>query len=161
MLTIGIDPGLGGALALYDGRIVRVWDMPVIAAGVKGKKIIDRGALFDLVGLLSDAAPQLAAVEQIQGVRNQSAHASCEFGKSAGYAEMSVVGNRIPLLMVTPASWKAHFRLPAAPDTKSRKDIARRKASELLPDCRHLWARVSDDGRAEAALLAVYAYQHA
>lgn len=159
MRTIGIDPGLGGAIALYDGSSVRTWDMPTLAAGAKGKRIVDRGALFDLLAMLADAAPALCAVEQISGVRRQSAHAACEFGKSAGYAEMAIVGNRLPLLMVSPKTWKDHFRISGVADDKARKDVARRKASELFPHARHLFARSMDDGRAESALLSLYAFQ--
>lgn len=158
MITVGIDPGLSGAIALYDGRDVRVWDMPTLNAGAGGKRIVDRGALFDLLSLLADAGPSLAAVEQVSGVRRQSAHTSCEFGKSAGYAEMAVVGNKIPLLMVPPRTWKDHFRISGVADDKARKDVARRKAGELLPAARTLFARSRDDGRAESVLIAMYAY---
>jgi crossover junction endodeoxyribonuclease RuvC len=157
--VIGVDPGLDGAITLYDGVGVRVWDMPTLNAGSGGKRVVDRATLFDLMSKLADAGPELCAVEQISGVRNQSAHASCEFGKSAGYAEMAVVGNRIPILMVPPALWKAHFRITGGADTKARKDVARRKAIDLLPMARELFARVKDDGRAESALLALYAFQ--
>jgi len=157
--TIGIDPGLDGALALYDGANVQIWDMPTLNAGAKGKRVVDRGALFDLVSRLADAAPALAAVEHISGVRRQSAHASCEFGKSAGYAEMAVVGNRVPLLMVRPDLWKAHFRITGVADDKARKALARQKASDLIPNSREMFARGCDDGRAESALLAIYAYR--
>ena len=36
------------------------------------------------------------------------------------------------------------------------KDGARARASELLPSYSHLWQRVKDDGRAEAALIALW-----
>lgn len=157
MRTIGIDPGLDGAIALYDGQNVQIWDMPTLNAGAKGKRVVDRGALFDLVSRLADTAPALAAVEHISGVRRQSAHASCEFGKSAGYAEMAVIGNRIPILMVRPDLWKAHFRITGVADDKARKALARQKASDLLPSSREMFSRVCDDGRAESALLALYA----
>jgi len=157
--TIGIDPGLDGAIALYDGANVSVWDMPTLNAGTGGKRIVDRGALFDLVTNLADTAPTLCAVEQISGVRRQSAHAACEFGKSGGYCEMAVIGNRIPILMVPPKTWKDHFRISGVSDDKARKDLARRKASDLLPNARALFVRKGDDGRAESALLALYAFQ--
>ena len=156
--TIGIDPGLDGAVTLYDGAHIRVWDMPTLNAGAGGKRVVDRAALFDLLANLADTAPSLCAVEHISGVRRQSAHAACEFGKSAGYAEMAVVGNRIPIIMVPPKVWKDHYRISGVSDDKARKDLARRKACDLLPSARELFARVRDDGRAESALLALYAF---
>lgn len=157
--TLGIDPGLSGAVALYDGERVRTWDMPTLNAGAGGKRVVDRAALFDLISTLADTAPRLCAVEQISGARGQGAHAACEFGKSAGYAEMAVVGNRVPLIMVPPRTWKDHYRITGAGDVKARKDAARRLAADMFPADRHLFARGKDDGRAESALLALYAFR--
>lgn len=156
--TIGIDVGLDGAIALYDGVRARVWDMPTLNAGTGGKRVVDRGVLFDLIAMLADTGPALCVVEQATGARRQSAHAACEYGKSAGYAEMAVVGCRIPLLMVAPKVWKDHFRISGVANDKARKDLARRKASELVPSARDQFARDCDDGRAESTLIAVYAF---
>lgn len=159
--TIGIDPGLDGAIALYDGERVQTWDMPTLNAGAGGKRVVDRGALFDLISTLADTAPTLCAVERASGVRGQGAHSACEFGKSAGYAEMAVVGNRIPIIIVPPRTWKDHYRISGGKTRKARKDLARRKASELFPSNRHLFVASGDDGRAESALLALYAFRQA
>jgi Holliday junction resolvasome RuvABC endonuclease subunit len=155
MLTLGIDPGVTGALAVYDGHHVRIFDMPClrIKKGTSEKRRVHRSALFDLVAGIADASPDLAVVEDVGGAMGQSASASCTFGKSAGYAEMAVEGNRIPIELVPPATWKAYFRL------KGGKDAARALASSLIPSGRHYFARAMDDGRAESALLALYAYR--
>jgi hypothetical protein len=39
------------------------------------------------------------------------------------------------------------------------KDASRARASELLPAYSHLWQRKRDDGRAEAALIALYGWR--
>jgi hypothetical protein len=97
-LAIGIDPGLDGAVSAYDGVTLRVWDMPTLPAGVGGKRIINRGALFDLLTMLADAGPTLAAVEKAVGVIKQSADSSCKTGEARGYAAMAVVGNKESVL---------------------------------------------------------------
>lgn len=155
MMTLGIDPGVTGALAVYDGQNVRCFDMPflILKSGKSEKRRIDRPALFDLVSKIAAADIELAAVEDVGGVRGQSASASAVFGKSAGYAEMAVIGNRIPILDVPPATWKGALRL------KGGKDASRALACNLIPSGRHYWARAKDDGRAESALLALYAYR--
>lgn len=155
MLTIGIDPGVRGAVSLFDGQHVRCFDMPflMVMRGKGEKRRVDASALFDLVARLADAGPVMAALEDVGGVMGQSASASCNFGKSAGMAEMAIVGNRIPLTLVPPAKWKAHFRL------RGGKDDARALACNLMPAGRSMWARVCDDGRAESALLALYAHK--
>lgn len=155
MMTLGIDPGVTGALAVYDGRNVRCFDMPflILKKGKSEKRRIDRPALFDLVTKIAAAGIDLAAVEDVGGVMGQSASASAIFGKAAGYVEMAVIGNRIPILDVPPATWKGALRL------KGGKDAARALACNLIPAGRHYWARKRDDGRAESALLALYAYR--
>lgn len=155
MLTLGIDPGVTGALSVYDGQKVRCFDMPflILKKGKSEKRRIDRAALFDLVCNLAAAGIDLAAVEDVGGVMGQSASASAIFGKGAGYAEMAVVGNRIPIIDVPPATWKGALRLTGG------KDAARSMAANLIPSGRHFWARKKDDGRAESALLALYAYR--
>ena len=51
---------------------------------------------------------------------------------------------------MTPQRWKKALSLGQG------KDAARARASQLLPAHAHYWQRVKDDGRAEAALIAVY-----
>jgi crossover junction endodeoxyribonuclease RuvC len=51
---------------------------------------------------------------------------------------------------VTPAKWKKHFGL------NRDKGVSRSKATERFPEYANLFSRVKDDGRAEAALIALY-----
>jgi len=161
MITLGIDPGLDGAIAAYDGRNVRFWAMPTIIVGSakKNERLIDCPVLFDLLAGIADAQPTLCAVEDVEGVREQSARAACSFGKAAGYAEMAVIGNRIPIALVSPKTYKTFFRIPSSPERKIRKANARLTAANLLPGARAHFARTSDDANAESALLALYAYR--
>lgn len=65
-----------------------------------------------------------------------------------GIAEGVVAGAGWPLTYVSPAKWKRDLRLSAD------KGASRRRAIELWPSWAELFARVKDDGRAEAALIA-------
>jgi crossover junction endodeoxyribonuclease RuvC len=56
----------------------------------------------------------------------------------------------VPTSLVTPQEWKRYFRL--GPD----KAEARLIAARLIPASAGSFARVRDDGRAEAALLALF-----
>jgi hypothetical protein len=162
MMTLGIDPGLDGAVALYDGVNVRIWDMPTLQLGKRGKakRKVDRHELFRLVARLAQADVALAAVEDVGGKRRQSASASCNFGKNAGYAEMAVIASGLRILDVSPVTYKTHhFRIPSSPDRKERKRLARAKATELMPAAARYFSLKGDDGRAESALLALYAYR--
>jgi hypothetical protein len=54
------------------------------------------------------------------------------------------------MTLVPPRRWKSALQVPAS------KDAARFRASQLLPQAAHLWPLKKHDGRAEAALLAVF-----
>jgi crossover junction endodeoxyribonuclease RuvC len=56
----------------------------------------------------------------------------------------------VPMSFVAPATWKRALQVPAA------KDGARARASQLLPAAAGHWPLVKHDGRAEAALIALY-----
>ena len=56
----------------------------------------------------------------------------------------------LPMTLVTPVTWKAKLKV------SRNKDNARYRASQLMPRFAHFWARRSDDGMAEAALIAFY-----
>ena len=60
-----------------------------------------------------------------------------------------VAAHFVRLETVAPAAWKRGMNCPKA------KDGARARASQLLPKHAGLWSRAKDDGRAEAALLAL------
>ena len=73
-----------------------------------------------------------------------------KFGYVCGGLRGLVASHFIPVTYLTPKKWKGALGVPKA------KDGARARASELLPGYSHLWQRVKDDGRAEAALIALY-----
>jgi len=48
MLIIGIDPGIKGAICiLKDGKILDVFDMPIMPVGKKNKYLRKRAGLHD------------------------------------------------------------------------------------------------------------------
>jgi hypothetical protein len=61
-----------------------------------------------------------------------------------------IAARSIPLTLVPPVRWKRALAVPKA------KDGARARASQLLPGAAHQWQLRRHDGRAEAALLALY-----
>jgi crossover junction endodeoxyribonuclease RuvC len=72
------------------------------------------------------------------------------FGFSAGLVDGVLAGLGIPTTYVTPQSWKR------AAGLTSDKSAVRLRAAQLFPDMAKHFARVKDDGRAEAALIARY-----
>jgi crossover junction endodeoxyribonuclease RuvC len=161
VLTIGIDVGLSGGIAVATwrdggtvpgGMVLRA--MPVIASRV-GKRQVDDRALGDLLGELAIAGGvALVAYERVHAMPKQGSVSMFSFGRSLGVVEMALAILRLPNVAVEPARWKRDL---AAPKDKA---AVRLMAGKLLPDWANAWARVKDDGIAEAALLAVWARRH-
>jgi crossover junction endodeoxyribonuclease RuvC len=148
---LGIDPGVGGGLAqLSGGQVVAVWPMPVFNV-TKTKRRTDPDGLANLVRGL---APDHAFVELV-GSRPGEGHAGAfSFGKSAGVIEGVLAGLGVARTLVTPAQWKFALRVPAD------KHGARARASQLFPAASTLWTLAKDDGKAEAALIALWGYRN-
>jgi len=150
---LGIDPGLSGAIALYDPDTgdLDVWDMPVHAITVNGKKK-NQLDLYQLGTLIDTIAPKvkMAFIEAVHSLPAQGVTSSFNFGFAAGAAQGAVAANLIPMTLVAPATWKRAMRLTAD------KDVSRQRASQLMPKHAKHWPLVKHDGRAEAALLAWY-----
>ena len=151
-LICGIDPGLSGALAFVVERfdVRSVHDMPIfeVARGGKAKRReLDGQALHDL---LTGQPIAHAFVEQAQAMPGQAAYATGVFFQSYGVILGLLIGLRIPYTIVHPRTWKKTLSVPAG------KDAARARASQLLPDAAGWWPLKKHDGRAEAALIAVW-----
>lgn len=150
-MIIGIDPGAMGAIAVLDnGSIFGIYDMPImlIRRGKTDKKIVDGYALRTLPITMADVLA--AYIEQVGGIPGQSASAAFNFGRSAGIPEGWLKCNGVRVEEVPPGTWKRALKVNGG------KDGARAMASRLWPDSAHLFKRVKDDGRAEAALIAEY-----
>jgi len=72
------------------------------------------------------------------------------FGQGYGAIQMALAGHKIPTRLVTPAKWKSHFGL------SRDKGVSRGLAMQRFPEQSQMFSRVKDDGRAEAALIALY-----
>lgn len=147
-VIIGIDPGFSGAIVhLSSLGTLEVWDMPIVA-DLKGRPVLN---LYELYKLLSPKAKKTVAVlEQVASRPGQSAPATFRFGQGYGALEMGLAAHQIEKRTVTPAKWKKHFGL------SKDKGASRGLAIERFPKQADLFKRVKDDGRAEAALLALY-----
>ena len=119
---------------------------------------IDTFALFETISLLADAYPSARVViEKVGGSPRQAGQFA--FGRAYGLLEMACVaaGFSDRMCFAPPQSWKADARLIRKGATyRERKEASRALAGELFPSHAKLFARVCDDGRAEAALIARY-----
>lgn len=160
MRIIGIDPGLDGAVALLEGmHVLTVVRVPTCSkASGKGREIMWDELNNAIRPLLFEA--DHAFIEQV-GIRpRQSAQAGVAQGVNAGGIIGLVVAAGVPRTIVSPTVWKTHMGLVTVGSTatKEKKARSRMKATALWPRMAHEFKRSSDDGPAEAALIAYWGY---
>lgn len=139
MKILGIDPGRNGAIALFDKleRRVQTFDMPDTTLGLH--ELLSSMPVVRVCVLEKPFYPQMI------GITN-----AVKIAEAFGILKGALAWLSIPTQEARPAEWKAALNL------NSSKAASREKASQMFPDDAAQWARVKDDGRAEAALLAWY-----
>jgi len=154
-MILGVDPGAHGALAVMtdEGHLIAAFDMPSIEVKV-GKTKRTRIATADLVAQLRTYSIDQAYVERVGAMPGQGSASMFSFGQAAGLIEGVLVALGIPVTFITPVSWKRAMQVP------SDKGACRQRAMQLFPQSSDLFKRVKDDGRAEAAILALYGLRH-
>lgn len=154
--VIGIDSGAAGAVAILEaGKLVQVFDMPVVEvmSGGKAKRRVAPEILASELRLYN-VADTVAVVEQVGAMPGQGVTSMFAFGQAYGLVLGVLAGLWIPTTTVTPTTWKKALKLNAG------KDGARAKAAQLWPAQANEFKRVKDDGRAEASLLAYWRLHH-
>lgn len=155
MRVLGVDPGAGGALAMLDTELAAlvVVDMPATLIKI-GKQHRRQISEFWLADTLRVWQADTAWIERVHALPKQGVTSSFSFGLSYGLVRGVLAALGVPVQLVTPQEWKRSFRL--GPD----KNEARLIASRLFPQNAAHFTRARDDGRAEAALLALFGAQH-
>jgi crossover junction endodeoxyribonuclease RuvC len=148
MNILGIDPGLGGGLAIVSAKGIRP---PMIEDGIRmpttshrGKRIVDAPAVYDWLKI-ADINIDACVVEQVSGRPGQKG--VFQFGRATGAVEAIAMLFAERMSWVTPQVWKKHFGL-----TKDKQQSID-EACHRFGYSYH-WDKKADDGIAEAALLA-------
>jgi len=163
--ALGIDPGLEGALCLYEIATKRIWvfDMPVAVGshrcGARTRSHVDPARLAAIVDQFKfQAGPGRlhAAVELVGSMPRQAG--AFNFGVSAGVVHGVLGALSIPMALIPPAVWKQAMGLRriANESQAGNKTRARELAMKIFPEQAALFARVKDDGRAESVLLSFF-----
>lgn len=137
---IGIDPGKKGAIAILDTEAfsVECTDMPDTTA-----------ALHDYIAglpIISGGLVEQPFYPRMIGITN-----AAKIAQTYGTLIGALQWRDVPFQEIKPAKWKAAMGL------SSSKNASREKASQAFPDQAEMFKRVKDDGRAEAALIALHA----
>jgi crossover junction endodeoxyribonuclease RuvC len=150
-MILGIDPGLNGALAFFDyekGQLT-IFDMPVheVERNGKSKREVSPQRLAMLVRGID---VRRAIVEKVAARPGQGVTSMFAFGRSFGVVEGVLAALNIPVTYVTPQHWRKGMQV------REGKHGSRQRATELFPKYAGEFARVKDDGRAEASLIAYH-----
>lgn len=151
-IIIGIDIGALGAIAALDenGVLIDVHDMPVLQDGPAGRRAVNAPLLASII---FKTHADHAYVEFVGARPGEGPSGAFAFGRSRGVIEGVLGAAGVSVTMITPPVWKRAVGIP--PGRDGAKDAARSEAIRRWPAHAGLFARVKDDGRAEAALIAV------
>jgi hypothetical protein len=141
---LGVDPGIGGAIAFYFPEApdrAAAEDMPVVDGNVDCATLGAR---------IRQMSPDLAIVERVASRPGQGVSSVFKFGASYGAVLGVLAALEIRTVLVTPQTWKKHFRLD------SDKEKSRALALRTFAKTPEHFNRKKHHSRAEAALLALY-----
>jgi crossover junction endodeoxyribonuclease RuvC len=152
--TVGIDPGLSGAIAIYrPDEAPMLFDMPTCA------RLSGKGAQLDLAHLTAILAgdermwdsrnPPTVFLEQVGAMPGQGVTSMFSFGRSVGQVEGILGALQMPVRYLSPRSWKKTLGLIG-----KDKDAARTLAIQRFPLAAGDLKRKKDCGRADALLMA-------
>lgn len=153
--TIGIDPGMSGALSYYDGQELLVYDMPTFTVPKNGvnRKVVDvRGLKKILEEIPYGLYKPHVYIEQISAQPGNGAAGAFTYGEGYGALKTVITLMDFAHTFVSPQKWKK-----AMGCTKD-KNTSRLIASQRLPKFSCNWDLKKHDGRAESALIALYGY---
>ena len=154
MIICGIDPGLSGAIAVFNTYPVgieqplRVYDCPTLAGEMDCKAIITI-----LNGI--DPKPTIVGIEKAQAMRKagvvQGVVSMFSYGKGYGQYLGILSALWLPIQEVPAVTWKREFGL-----LKQPKDASILKAKNLFPMSEPFLKFKKHHGRSDAILIAEY-----
>ena len=152
MKIIGIDPGLSGAIAILEGKkVIKIFDMPVMAEGKKNKKQLNSAQLTNILKENASFKNEEIAVvvEQVNAMPGQGVTSMFNFGQSFGAIKGICAALNLPIFFVRPSKWKKHFEL-----INSSKDSSRTKVIEMYPHLSNQLSKKKDVNKSDAILIA-------
>jgi len=157
MYRIGIDPGVSGAIAVLNesDACLGLWDMPLLTTP-GGKNKVNCAELARVIiqiprSFFIQSSTIIAYLEQVSAMPKQGVVSMFNFGMSYGAVQGVLAALAIPMVLVTPGSWKKRAGL-----TGQDKDYARTLAQQLWPA--QPLGRKKDIGRADALLIAKFGH---
>jgi crossover junction endodeoxyribonuclease RuvC len=152
-VSIGIDPGINGAIAAINPvsmEVLGLVDTPTIK-----KKLYDIGAMAEIIRGMSLLGSEIATLEQAQAMPGQGVTSTFSTGRSFGLWEGILGALDVPFRTVRPAIWTRRVLEGVCGQGKERSILFAMRmfpGAELIPS----GCRSPRDGRADALCLAYY-----
>ena len=157
MIVFGIDPGVSGALSIYEHKKLKeVIDMPTMSEGKKNKKQINAAQLaLEIKNRVNGSENVAVVIEHVSAMPGQGVTSMFNFGQSFGVIKGICSALTLPIYFIRPVKWKKHFNLIG-----SSKDASRTKATELFPNFSNKMSKKKDANKADAILIGRYFLDH-
>jgi len=148
---LGIDPGFKGAAALVSDSYLKVIDLP-LTKDYSGRPLICARAFSKFIEHYEPFI-KLAVIEDVGVMPKNGAVGMFRFGYGAGLLFGVMRAHKIEVLKIRPSVWKPAIGL------SRNKSESLSMAKSLWPDYKEFFRLKKHDGRAEAALLAKFAFE--
>ncbi len=156
MFILGIDPGLKGALAMWDGQQhLDLLDMPIGKSTGRGNEVL-WPALNDYWDGLFIWADHVF-LERVHSMPREGVSSAFKFGTVFGGLRAMAAAKRLPLTLVTPNQWMKEIGVG-----KGSKEASIIRATELFPKYAKSFRGPKGgkkDGVAEASLISLYGHR--
>jgi crossover junction endodeoxyribonuclease RuvC len=148
---VGIDPGLEGAVAvLEDGFLNDAFDLPHV------DKVLDARELAVRLQEMNLDTHDIVVVERVSAFPQNGSIGNFKLGYSFGCISGVVKSLGLAMDTTAPAMWKKRLGLAG-----KTKDSSRLLIRDMFPETADLFARKMDNGRSDAACIALdYYRQH-
>ena len=155
MIVFGIDPGVNGALSVYEHKKLKeVFDMPTMSEGKKNKKQINSAQLTLEIKKRIISQDVAVVIEHVTAMPGQGVTSMFNFGQSFGILKGICSAMQLPMYFIRPAKWKKYFSL-----INSEKDASRTKVIEMFPSFSSELSKKKDSNKADAILIASFYYE--
>ena len=153
MIIFGIDPGVSGAISIFENKkVIEVFDMPTMIDGKKNKKQVNGSQVANIIKEnLTKDKEMIVVVEHVNAMPGQGVTSMFNFGQSFGVIKGICSALKLPIYFVRPTKWKKHFNL-----INTNKDASRTKVIEVYPEISSKLSRKKDSNKADAILIARY-----
>lgn len=149
MSVLGIDPGAYGAIATLDegGELLEIVDMPSTPEA-NGRTATNAPLL---AGIIARSHARIVFCEFVGARPTDAKAAAFAFGRARGVVEGCAGALGLPIVFLTPPTWKRAADIPPGAENK---DLARTRAIARWPTQAEYFGRTRDVDRAEACLIA-------